>query len=169
MSKPIEKRMPAPLAATGDYPGLVGGISELVEAARRGSARTVNAFMTATYWEVGRRIVEFEQGGENRAKYGKELLKRLAEDLTARHGRGFSVDNLENMRLFYGVCGSKEIYETLSRELRTALPASSGTSLNSETPSRIFQTASGKSPALPCNLADVARAFPLPWSHYLAA
>jgi len=49
------------------YPGLVGSISELLDAARRASARTVNAFMTATYWEIGRRIVEFEQRGEKRA------------------------------------------------------------------------------------------------------
>jgi hypothetical protein len=48
-----------------------------------------NALMTATYWEVGRRIVEFEQGGEKRAGYGEELLARLADDLTARFGRGF--------------------------------------------------------------------------------
>ncbi len=52
------------------YTGLVGGIGELLEAARRASARTVNALMTATYWEVGRRIVEFEQRGADRAKYG---------------------------------------------------------------------------------------------------
>jgi len=57
--------------ATGcDYSGLVGGIDQLLETARRASARAVNAFMTATYWEIGRRIVEFEQGGADRAKYG---------------------------------------------------------------------------------------------------
>jgi len=72
------------------YSGLVGGISELLEIARRASARTVNAFMTATYWEVGRRIVEFEQAGQKRAEYGEALLARLAEDLTAQFGRGFS-------------------------------------------------------------------------------
>jgi hypothetical protein len=65
------------------YPGLVGSISELLEDARRASARTVNAFMTATYWEIGRRIVEFEQRGEKRAGYGEELLKRLAQDLSS--------------------------------------------------------------------------------------
>lgn len=47
--------------------------------------------MTASYWEVGRGIVECEQGGNERAEYGEELLARLASDLTARFGRGFSV------------------------------------------------------------------------------
>ena len=50
----------------------------MLAAARRSSARAVNALMTATYWEVGRRIVEFEQRGEMRADYGQELLKRLS-------------------------------------------------------------------------------------------
>jgi len=58
--------------------------TRLLEAARRVSARTVNAFMTATYWEIGRRIVEFEQGGKERAEYGETLLLRLSHDLTAR-------------------------------------------------------------------------------------
>ncbi|MCO6459547.1 MAG: hypothetical protein J5I93_29895 [Pirellulaceae bacterium] len=55
----------------------------------------------ATYWEIGRRIVEFEQGGEARAEYGAGLLKRLGKDLTARFGRGFSERNLRQMRAFH--------------------------------------------------------------------
>ncbi len=50
----------------------------------RSSARAVNTIMTATYWEVGRRIVEFEQGGERRDEYGETLIKKLAVDLTAQ-------------------------------------------------------------------------------------
>ena len=50
--------------------------------------------MTATYWDVGRRIVEFEQHGKKRAEYGKALLKRLAADLEKQDGRWYSVDNL---------------------------------------------------------------------------
>jgi hypothetical protein len=72
MTKALAKTKSAAPAAA-NYSGLVGGISELLDAARRASVRTVNAFMTATYWEIGRRIVEFEQGGEQRAEYGKEL------------------------------------------------------------------------------------------------
>ena len=103
------------LAVPGDYSGLLGGISELLEIARRASARTVNAFMTATYWEVGRRIVEFEQGGEKQAVYGESLLLRLAADLTARFGKGFGKSNLFLMRKFYLV--SEQIFQTPSGKL----------------------------------------------------
>ena len=66
------------------YDGLVSGLVELLASARSASARAVNAVMTATYWEIGRRIVEHEQGGEERAAYGEELLKHLSRDLKAR-------------------------------------------------------------------------------------
>jgi predicted nuclease of restriction endonuclease-like (RecB) superfamily len=61
----------------------------------------VNAIQVQTYWQVGRHIVEFEQGGESRATYGTELLARLAEALSREFGRGFDASNLRNMRLFY--------------------------------------------------------------------
>jgi len=80
---------------------LVADLSRLLEDARRVSARAVNTLMTATYWEFGHRIVEFEQGGAKRAAYGEALLERLANDLTARFGRGFSLRNLRNFRTFY--------------------------------------------------------------------
>ena len=74
MKKPRKKA--ASPTASAEYGGLIGGIAELLEAGRRAAARTVNVVMTATYWEIGRRIVEFEQGGAERASYGEELLKR---------------------------------------------------------------------------------------------
>ncbi len=83
------------------YPKLMAQLVGLLERARVNSARSVNAVMTATYWEIGRRIAEQEQRGEKRAQYGKALLRRLAEDLTARFGRGFSERNLLAMREFY--------------------------------------------------------------------
>jgi hypothetical protein len=83
------------------YDSVLTEVVRLLEDSRRASARAVNAVMTATYWEVGRRIVEGEQAGGKRTGYGKELLKRLSSDLTARFGRGFSQRNLEQMRLFY--------------------------------------------------------------------
>jgi DUF1016 N-terminal domain len=96
------RRSPVP-AVTGlaDYDRLIAGISELLEQARRATARAVNSVLTATYWDIGRRIVEFEQGGQGRAGYGEATLKRLAADLTAHHGRGFSRQNLQSMRAFY--------------------------------------------------------------------
>lgn len=57
--------------------------------------------MTASYWEIGRRIVEAEQRGKRRAGYGEQLIERLASDLTQRFGRGFSRQNLQQMRSFY--------------------------------------------------------------------
>ncbi|SFJ50620.1 DUF1016 N-terminal domain-containing protein [Planctomicrobium piriforme] len=85
----------------GDSDGLLGEIVSLLEADRRTSARAGNAVMTATYWEIGRRIVEFEQRGAAQAEYGQELVKRLAADLTQRCGRGFSWWNVDQMRAFH--------------------------------------------------------------------
>jgi predicted nuclease of restriction endonuclease-like (RecB) superfamily len=87
--------------AVAIYGSLLESIAVLLETARRTAVRSVNAVMTATYWEIGRRIVEHEQRGDIHAEYGRSLLKRLSCDLTARFGRGFSERNLEQMRLFY--------------------------------------------------------------------
>jgi predicted nuclease of restriction endonuclease-like (RecB) superfamily len=193
MSKPIEKRKPPSPAATGDYSGLLVGVSELLEAARRASARTVNAFMTATYWEVGRRIVEHEQGGQRRAEYGRELIERLSADLTRRFGRGFGQRNVECMRQFFLAFPTSSIQARLSQfKIPQTLSAESGgrpsnsqtvsadspaeicqtpcgesADANPLTPSSIFQTPSGRSTQPPLALSDLARAFPLPWSHYV--
>lgn len=137
---------PSRIPGPAGYDHLRDGIVDLLEAARRGSIRAVNAVMTAAYWETGRRIVEFEQKGRSRAEYGKELLRRLSADLNARMGRGFSPDNLETMRLFYQAYPLTMISETPSRKL----PAS-----KSGTLSRI----SSEQP--------LAQRFPLPWSHYV--
>jgi hypothetical protein len=88
-------------AAPASYDSVLIEVARLLKDTRRAVARAVNAVMTATYREIGRRIVEGEQSGAKRAGYGKELLKRLSSDLTARFGRGFSQKNLEQMRLFY--------------------------------------------------------------------
>src|SRR5206468_2241328 len=69
--------VPMPLP---EYGALIAGISELLDQARHAAARAVNRLLTATYWDIGRRIVEFEQGGKARAPYGVALLKRLAAD-----------------------------------------------------------------------------------------
>src|SRR5262245_57953451 len=99
-----KQRKPAdfvPAATLLDYGTLVAGISELLDQARCSAARTVNRLLTVAYWDIGRRIVEFEQGGKARAQYGERLWQRLAQDLTAKHGRGFSKSNLAQMRAFY--------------------------------------------------------------------
>ena len=82
------------------YQQIHDGIIHLVDSARTETVRSVNALMTATYWEIGRRIVEFEQGGEARAAYGAQLIKRLSKDLSLRYKRGFSTRNLWQFKNF---------------------------------------------------------------------
>ena len=100
--------------ATRPYSKLIDEIGMLLEEARRKTVQTVNAFLVQTYWEVGRRIVEFEQAGAGKAEYGAELLDRLAADLRARHGKGFSKSNVYLMRLFYL---KYPIFQTVSGKL----------------------------------------------------
>jgi predicted nuclease of restriction endonuclease-like (RecB) superfamily len=125
-----------------EYATLLLDVSRLLEHARQSAGRAVNAVMTATYWQIGRRIVEQEQEGSDRASYGEELVARLARDLTTRFGRGFSRTNVFQMRQFF--LAYREKIQTLSE-------FSGGES--------IVQTPSGLSPGNP--------AFPLSWSHYV--
>lgn len=83
------------------YASVLGEVVGLMEQARHAAARSINSILTTAYWQVGRRIVEYEQGGSQRAAYGESLIKRLATDLSAKFGRGFSQRNLEQMRRFY--------------------------------------------------------------------
>ena len=117
------------IGTVDSYATVLSAVVELMEAARRATARSVNAIMTATYWEIGRRIVELEQRGESRAEYGKQIIERLAKDLSDRFGRGFQKSNLFQMRAFYLT------YPHLERSL----------SLETISP-EIFQTLSGKFP-----------------------
>jgi predicted nuclease of restriction endonuclease-like (RecB) superfamily len=87
-------------------------VVDLLQSARSKVVRTVNQTMVHTYFEIGKMIVEEEQDGKVRADYGKQILKELSDVLTKEFGKGFSVDNLENMRRFYLVYGKSE---TLSR------------------------------------------------------
>jgi predicted nuclease of restriction endonuclease-like (RecB) superfamily len=88
-------------------------IKELLYSAKNKVYQTINTTMTQTYFQIGKRIVEEEQGGETRAEYGKSLLKLLSVQLNNEFGKGFSVDNLENMRRFY-IAFQKS--ETVSRK-----------------------------------------------------
>jgi hypothetical protein len=169
LPSPVKKKPVPKTKPLQDYDAVLSGVVELLDAAHRTSARAVNSIMTASYWEVGRRIVEFEQGGEKRAGYGEELLARLAQDLSARFGRGFSRQNLQRFRTFYLSQPTDKIRSTLSSKfpdkIRATTLLKSGDPQIRPTASSIFQTSSGKS--LPLALADLAHAFPLPWSHYV--
>lgn len=80
---------------------LLAALRELIAQGRQRALRAVDMVQVQTCWEVGRHIVEFEQGGEHRAAYGKKLLSSLAESLTREFGKGFDASNLRYMRLFY--------------------------------------------------------------------
>lgn len=107
---------------------LYKSIKVLIEDSRKKVARNVNVVMVYTYFQVGKLIVEKEQKGNSRAEYAKSILKNLSSKLTKDFGRGFSVDNLQSMRLFYQEFSmskrlapvlahplEKTIYETVSR------------------------------------------------------
>jgi predicted nuclease of restriction endonuclease-like (RecB) superfamily len=133
------------------YPEFISQLVNLLEQARRNSARSVNALMTATYWEIGRRIVEQEQRGQRRAQYGKALLRRLAADLTSRFGKGFSERNLLAMREFFLAWS---IPQTVSAELIEL----GQTGDTQENPQTVYAKSAGSGRPAP---------FPLPWSHYV--
>ena len=92
---------------------LFEGIAALIQSTRHKIAVAVNLTMVHTYFEIGRMIVEDEQQGKEKAAYGKHTLQKLSDRLTEQFGKGFSADNLQNMRLFYT---SYSIYETVSRK-----------------------------------------------------
>jgi predicted nuclease of restriction endonuclease-like (RecB) superfamily len=133
-----------------DYKNTLSDVVALLDQGRQAAARSVNALMTATYWQIGRRIVESKQGGELRATYGDEILRRLSMDLTRRFGRGFGVDNLELMRLFYQSYPPATISESLIRKSTAVAPAPKSVSSI-----RNF------------SLQELAEHFPLSWTHYV--
>ena len=92
------KRPSASVPETDDF---FAGVATIIEQARQHVGRTADLTMCITYFEVGRMIVEREQGDKVRAEYGRGLLKELSAYLTGRFGRGFSLTNLKNAKKFY--------------------------------------------------------------------
>lgn len=138
-----------------EYTNLYESVRHLLIEARKHTARSVNAILTATYWEIGHQIVDCEQRGAKRADYGKELIVRLSHDLMDQFGRGFSRQNLHLIRQFYLIYHGVKKCQTVSGIFTQ----------KSQTPSK-------KSPNLPkynniCNLTTLAEAFTLSWSHYV--
>ncbi len=89
------------LSTSTDYQQLLLQLSEAYTQGQARAFQAINTQLVETYWQLGRYIVEFEQGGLERAAYGQALIQQLATDLRLRHGRGFSRTNLVYMRLFY--------------------------------------------------------------------
>jgi hypothetical protein len=93
---------------------LLHSLRDLIQNARQRALRAVDVVQVQTCWEIGRHIVEFEQGGAARAEYGVRLLQILASSLTVEFGRGFDASNLRYMRLFYQAF---PIHDALRHEL----------------------------------------------------
>lgn len=102
------------ISQTGGYNNLIFEIDSRLAEARKTAYRQINQILVKTYWEIGRRIVEYEQKGREKAEYGSRLLNILSVDLTKQYGPGFSRDNLEKMRRFYLLFSNSA---TLSRKL----------------------------------------------------
>ncbi len=96
MEKGISKNIPQQ-----DYHHLVVKISDTYQSGQVKATQAVNIQLLETYWQIGCHIVEFEQGGNTRAEYGKALISNLAKDLSLIHGKGFSRSNIVYMRLLY--------------------------------------------------------------------
>jgi len=130
-------------------------IVALLQEARLQVVRTVNHTMVYTYFNIGKMIVEEEQNGKERAEYGKQLLKGLSKRLTEEFGKGFSVDNLQNMKRFYI---AYSIYETLSHISNSEQISQSLTGVSEK--DAISSTVSA-------NLETTNLPFVLTWSHYI--
>lgn len=83
------------------YTDLINQIGGLLQKGREQAAKSVNTILVHTYWLIGIYIVEFEQGGKERAEYGTFLFEQLSKDLTRLYGKGFSRSNLLYMRKLY--------------------------------------------------------------------
>ncbi len=132
-----------------NYNPLFEKVVKLLNEARKTVLISINKTMVYAYYEIGRMIVEDEQEGKSRAEYGKKTLNDLSNYLSKEFGKGYSVDNLENMRNFYLVYSKN--HKTVSDDKKSENLSRKSLSQNSETPSRNSHTPD----------------FQLSWSHYL--
>ena len=136
------------------------GIRELILSARAKVARGVDLVQVYTNFEIGRRIVEQEQKGRDRADYGKEVLRALSERLTREFGKGFSLSNLKSLRQFY-LQNQNRIAQTVSGQLGRKLgrkgTASIGQSLIGQLGRKLGRKSSAQADPAP---------FSLSWTHY---
>ncbi|MGO3183045.1 MAG: PDDEXK nuclease domain-containing protein [Aequorivita sp.] len=141
-------------------------IVDLLQSAKSQVVRNVNQTMVRTYFEIGKMLVKEEQGGEERAEYGKELLKGLSKVLTKEFGRGFSVTNLQQMRQFYMVYSIGQTVSDLSKKssplLSKSEPKEKQQTLSANSKNLIPQTVSAV-----LSPENSSLNFVLSWSHYL--
>lgn len=94
------------------YQSIISDIRDIISAGRDSAYSAASAAMIMTYWNIGKRIVEQEQSGEDRAEYGKRLISALSDELTKEFGKGFSARNLRNFRKFYTLFPDDKIWQT---------------------------------------------------------
>jgi predicted nuclease of restriction endonuclease-like (RecB) superfamily len=135
---------------------LFARIASIIESARGQVNRTINTAMIHAYWLIGQEVIEVEQEGETRAKYGVEILGRLSRRLSKKYGRGYSVPNLRNMRQFYRrFPNGSALLADGENQKRQALPSvSEKPSIHSALPSE--------------SVPPLGKMFPanLGWTHY---
>ena len=110
----MAKQLPEAIDMDKSLNALCKNLIDLIEYTRGITAKQINTIQLMTYYSIGRQIVEEQQQGESRAKYGQRVIKRLSEALTEQYGRGFSEDTLKNARKFY-LTYSNRISETVFR------------------------------------------------------
>ena len=92
-------------------------IKQILNQARQKVYVAINSAMVEAYWKIGKRIVEEEQNGKERADYGKEIIKNISDEMTREFGKGFTDRNIRNFRQFYITFPNTEIWKTLSSKL----------------------------------------------------
>jgi len=95
----------------------IDDIRRILADARKNAYSAINSAMVEAYWQIGKRIVEQEQNGKNRAAYGEAILKELSKALTSEFGKGFSYASMYNFRQFYLTYSDPEIFYTVCRKL----------------------------------------------------
>lgn len=91
---------------------LYNDVCRIIEQGRQQAYAAVNNSMIETYWNIGRRIIEEEQQGKERAEYGEQIIERLSQQLTHQYGKGFSARYLRSFRKFYQITGETEIWKS---------------------------------------------------------
>ena len=95
----------------------INEIKTILKNARQKAYTAINSAMVEAYWKIGRRIVEEEQSGRERAEYGKEIIKNLSKELTEEFGKGFGERNIRNIRQFYVLFSDYEKWKSLISKL----------------------------------------------------
>ena len=150
------------IVAVDNYSALLNGVSGLLQDAQIAASRSINTILSTTYWEIGRRIIEFEQHGLPRATYGEKILKRLALDLSSRFGRGFGLSNLKLIKKFYLVYQDRSKSQTVS-----GLFGITSIAKKSQTVSGFSSNAPKIKVGIPGIPHELSITFPLSWSQYV--